>query len=172
MLPLDLHVLGLSLAFILSQDQTLRCLYIVFSFLKKFKTKLFLFVLPSQYIQVFSCSFTLKELTWACALVLLCLLQLFQCPFCLSRLFVGGKLCKGTTFFIPDKIFINFFWFLFFRSSRAWLLSPLDVCRYSLPLKSECKGSNFLQNSKINLRLFQRKFQSSIFIPLYTTILW
>ena len=25
-LPLDLHVLGLSLAFILSQDQTLRCL--------------------------------------------------------------------------------------------------------------------------------------------------
>ena len=27
-LPLDLHVLGLSLAFILSQDQTLRCLYL------------------------------------------------------------------------------------------------------------------------------------------------
>ena len=31
MLPLDLHVLSLSLAFILSQDQTLRCQYIVFS---------------------------------------------------------------------------------------------------------------------------------------------
>ena len=30
-LPLDLHVLGLSLAFILSQDQTLRCISI-FSF--------------------------------------------------------------------------------------------------------------------------------------------
>ena len=30
-LPLDLHVLGLSLAFILSQDQTLRCI-ILFSF--------------------------------------------------------------------------------------------------------------------------------------------
>ena len=30
-LPLDLHVLGLSLAFILSQDQTLRCCYIVLS---------------------------------------------------------------------------------------------------------------------------------------------
>ena len=26
MMPLDLHVLGLSLAFILSQDQTLRCI--------------------------------------------------------------------------------------------------------------------------------------------------
>ena len=31
MLPLDLHVLSLSLAFILSQDQTLRCCIIVFS---------------------------------------------------------------------------------------------------------------------------------------------
>ena len=31
-LPLDLHVLGLSLAFILSQDQTLRC-YLCFLFL-------------------------------------------------------------------------------------------------------------------------------------------
>ena len=31
-LPLDLHVLGLSLAFILSQDQTLRCLYLFFLF--------------------------------------------------------------------------------------------------------------------------------------------
>ena len=31
-LPLDLHVLGLSLAFILSQDQTLRCCYALFYF--------------------------------------------------------------------------------------------------------------------------------------------
>ena len=30
-LPLDLHVLGLSLAFILSQDQTLRCKLIIIS---------------------------------------------------------------------------------------------------------------------------------------------
>ena len=29
-LPLDLHVLGLSLAFILSQDQTLRCIFLFF----------------------------------------------------------------------------------------------------------------------------------------------
>ena len=31
-LPLDLHVLSLSLAFILSQDQTLRCCYLCFFF--------------------------------------------------------------------------------------------------------------------------------------------
>ena len=28
-MPLDLHVLGLSLAFILSQDQTLRCIFFI-----------------------------------------------------------------------------------------------------------------------------------------------
>ena len=37
-LPLDLHVLGLSLAFILSQDQTLRCMYFVFVFSIAFTT--------------------------------------------------------------------------------------------------------------------------------------
>ena len=30
LLPLDLHVLGLSLAFILSQDQTLLCIFQIF----------------------------------------------------------------------------------------------------------------------------------------------
>ncbi len=53
-LPLDLHVLSLSLAFILSQDQTLRCcLYIfLFFFIKKAKLKyrpfVLLFLLLSQ----------------------------------------------------------------------------------------------------------------------------
>ena len=37
-MPLDLHVLGLSLAFILSQDQTLRCMYFVFVFSIAFTT--------------------------------------------------------------------------------------------------------------------------------------
>ena len=31
-MPLDLHVLGLSLVFILSQDQTLRCFYVISTF--------------------------------------------------------------------------------------------------------------------------------------------
>ncbi len=50
-LPLDLHVLSLSLAFILSQDQTLRCcLFLFFSFLytiepKRFRIDQCLFVL-------------------------------------------------------------------------------------------------------------------------------
>ena len=39
-LPLDLHVLGLSLAFILSQDQTLRCMYLVFVFFLLYSRRL------------------------------------------------------------------------------------------------------------------------------------
>ena len=38
-MPLDLHVLGLSLAFILSQDQTLRCIFFV-SFCLCYTTKI------------------------------------------------------------------------------------------------------------------------------------
>ena len=34
-MPLDLHVLGLSLAFILSQDQTLRCIFVLYFSWKK-----------------------------------------------------------------------------------------------------------------------------------------
>ena len=59
-LPLDLHVLGLSLAFILSQDQTLRCIFL-FLFSYTFEA------LPDR-IDFFLSSFTVLHL----------LLQFFQ----------------------------------------------------------------------------------------------
>ena len=43
-LPLDLHVLSLSLAFILSQDQTLRCFFYLVSFSSSLEQKARLFV--------------------------------------------------------------------------------------------------------------------------------
>ena len=58
-LPLDLHVLGLSLAFILSQDQTLRCIF-YFSFLipsKRYLTELTSFSLILLYYTCFFNSF-------------------------------------------------------------------------------------------------------------------
>ena len=42
-LPLDLHVLSLPLAFILSQDQTLRCLYFFFFLFFLFSSRSFRF---------------------------------------------------------------------------------------------------------------------------------
>ena len=61
MLPLDLHVLGLSLAFILSQDQTLRCIK-KFNILsleciklyRKFIDKVIFLYLPNFLFSIFS----------------------------------------------------------------------------------------------------------------------
>ena len=49
-LPLDLHVLSLSLAFILSQDQTLRCciLFLFFLFRIKKRQDAFMLSIPSR----------------------------------------------------------------------------------------------------------------------------
>ena len=65
-LPLDLHVLGLSLAFILSQDQTLHCNFIFFSYYLRagpdaqfLELTLLLFPLL-HYINIF------KELSLSC----------------------------------------------------------------------------------------------------------
>ena len=53
-LPLDLHVLGLSLAFILSQDQTLRCILFFF------------FIIPSKRHLTELTSFSLLFLYYTC----------------------------------------------------------------------------------------------------------
>ena len=53
-LPLDLHVLGLSLAFILSQDQTLRCILFFF------------FIIPSKRYLTELTSFSLLFLYYTC----------------------------------------------------------------------------------------------------------
>ena len=53
-LPLDLHVLGLSLAFILSQDQTLRCIFFFF------------FIIPSKRYLTELTSFSLLFLYYTC----------------------------------------------------------------------------------------------------------
>ncbi len=52
-LPLDLHVLGLSLAFILSQDQTLRCIF-------------FILIIPSKRYLTELTSFSLILLYYTC----------------------------------------------------------------------------------------------------------
>ena len=49
MLPLDLHVLGLSLAFILSQDQTLRCYILIKKIIFSNSERLFIGVLKNDW---------------------------------------------------------------------------------------------------------------------------
>ena len=116
-MPLDLHVLGLSLAFILSQDQTLRCYISTFSF--------FFFIwLGSTFVyQIFfhpeQVLFLLDEFPlflqscFPCAYCL-SLSQLFQCSLYLYALksqhsiaFPLKSECKINTFFQTTKIFLR-----------------------------------------------------------------
>ena len=139
-LPLDLHVLSLPLAFILSQDQTLHCIISI--------------ILSLILLTVQSLSF--KKLTlleflicyrflfrYLLVLVLLSLVNdLFfrfpQCPF------LNGADCKGTNFFVSRKFFFKFFknFFLPRRSSKQ----PFS--------EAGCKGTLFSFTSKSFSRNF------------------
>ena len=112
-LPLDLHVLGLPLAFILSQDQTLHC-----------KVKFLISWLVSQrhwiqkpwiFLNVFSCFITSKNI----------LFVIHPCD--LSRRLSFKADCKGKDFFWTSKFFRNFFLknfsFQFFSELGAFVIS-------------------------------------------------
>ena len=98
MLPLDLHVLGLPLAFILSQDQTLRCI----------KLWILLTAHVFKFLRCFLISQSFKELFWTSRLK----------DFKTSRL---NRLCflkpasrsiwegKGNHFFVSNKQLWKYF---------------------------------------------------------------
>ena len=103
-LPLDLHVLSLSLAFILSQDQTLHGK----SYLQKFSSGRVMCFMNLDYrrfrftLATF-CSFQyLKELFLSC--------------FSLAR-FKSESGCKDKTFFVTFQIFFKVFSNFFLRAS-------------------------------------------------------
>ena len=108
-LPLDLHVLGLSLAFILSQDQTLRCIFFILYYTFE--------ALPDR-IDFFLSSFTVLHL----------LLQFLQWTFPLSN---GGPVaspfCESAAkilpFSITFQIFLNVFFELFFYEMKTFSFS-------------------------------------------------
>ena len=64
-------------------------------------------------------------------------------------IFSSGKLCKGTTFFISDKIFHNFFSKNYFCHAFKRRPSASQTPPLRLFFKSECKGRNFPVNNKI-----------------------
>ena len=112
-LPLDLHVLSLPLAFILSQDQTLRCLSIFF---------LFQFVCPDSLSIYYQDPLTGNTSSYAMSYLVLTLLQQvsllcpvasFHCPrrCLLSRSFHHPEFrdsgCKITATFIPMQGFAS-----------------------------------------------------------------
>ena len=159
MLPLDLHVLSLSLAFILSQDQTLRCNYIFFSFFPFF----------SGHLRSTKASWRLDFLKPALYLlyyyIILSLSQRSSFLFSLFRLrhsrvtSLSKAGAKVLQVFIPSKFFRNFFWknFKAFRNS----LSLTDFVAPSVPRLSRRP----LQTTV--LCVFDRKgCKNTAFLPL------
>ena len=120
MLPLDLHVLSLSLAFILSQDQTLHCTFLFFS--RKCPP------LASDRPGPIECNirFPIDGSILYSKSYLVCKLH-FVVPQCQCPLafFLPESECKGTAFFPTDQTFSR----LFFRN-----FSPCCVCGGYVPI--------------------------------------
>ena len=121
-LPLDLHVLSLSLAFILSQDQTLRCCYILL-------ISFYFFVFELSYTQGVCYKNLFQILTetsfFITRLVLLCLVYCkyfnvlpsqnsFRFRVAIDTPFPFCE-CKVTTTFLITQIFYKYFFIYFLR---------------------------------------------------------
>ena len=131
-LPLDLHVLSLPLAFILSQDQTLHCIsHIILS--SSWQLNPQKRINASRFI-----------LFGTCFLYFISLFnQLFSIPF-----FKWG--CKGKHYFWTSKFLFNFLKFFF----RNRLLKQLS---WHLPhpfLNWDCKDTPFFLSCKLFLKNF------------------
>ena len=104
-LPLDLHVLGLSLAFILSQDQTLRCIFFILYYTFE--------ALPDR-IDFFLSYFTVLHL----------LLQFLQWTSLSNGGPVASPFCESAAkilpFSITFQIFLNVFFELFFYEMKTF----------------------------------------------------
>ena len=102
-IPSDLHVLGLPLAFILSQDQTLHCIIVVLFFFPvlglRYDSLLFLTLETVRASRL-----TASDLCWPQAFK-----ELFDLPFLLPLFREVENGCKGTTFFHSRKSFFTFF---------------------------------------------------------------
>ena len=166
MLPLDLHVLSLSLAFILSQDQTLRCSNCFMSLLK-----IPLFSGSSIFDGIHS-----KYLYYCCI-----------CKF-LKELFSIVSFetwCKGKDFyFYLPNFFESFFRFIFFGSffrndfrTFAWIFqphpsvylfpgssTPLSSCHHRISLDCGCKSTAVKHILQIFSQLFYNYFLLSLIV--------
>ena len=161
MLPLDLHVLSLSLAFILSQDQTLHCTFFFFfirlslnsSFIVvKFFRVLTLKIFSSldNWSKLHCSRLSKKNLTVVFFyLVLILHFCCFQSFKELDSVCVETD-CKVTTFFWIDKIFQKKYLFFLFKL--------LLFNSQATSLDCGCKVTAFSENTKIFLIFFANFF--------------
>ena len=144
-LPLDLHVLSLSLAFILSQDQTLRCWFVFMSSDQEFRFKCLVFIDGSS------------------SLILVLLVEYVNLSknflFFQRLRFFQKRGAKIESLFLTS----NFFPEVFFKTSSrsgsfAWIsptsTSPLIMSCVAISLDCGCKGRPF----SLSLQMFSKLF--------------
>ena len=160
MLPLDLHVLSLSLAFILSQDQTLRCSNCFMSLLK-----IPLFPGSSILLTVFILN--------TCTTVVYVNFSKNS-----SQSFLAKRGAKVRIFIFIFQIFRKFFRFIFFRKflperlqdirldlptsslgiSISGFLRPLSSCQHRISLDCGCKSTAVKHIFQMFSQLFYNYF--------------
>ena len=154
-LPLDLHVLSLSLAFILSQDQTLRCLSCI----------LFFSVIPTARP-------TTSDRPGICALFLLtegfrplpssCLfIASFQCS--LRRFLFRKAVTKVLPLFLTAKFFANFFQVSFSEPRVRAGPTPSGIT----PKLHDHRSVSLLRLQRYCLFPFPPNFSASFFAPFF-----
>ena len=167
MLPLDLHVLSLSLAFILSQDQTLRCSNCFMSLLK----------IPLFFqVQVFLLTVFILN---TCTTVVYVNFSKNS-----SQSFLSKRGAKVRIFIFIFQIFSKFFRFIFFGSffrndfrTFAWIfqphpsvylfpsfLTPLSSCHHRISLDCGCKSTAVKHILQMFSQLFYNYFLLSLIV--------
>ena len=168
MLPLDLHVLSLSLAFILSQDQTLRCSNCFMSLLK-----IPLFPGSSILLTVFILN--------TCTTVVYVNFSKNS-----SQSFLSKRGAKVRIFIFIFQIFFEVFSIYFFGSffrngfrTFAWIfqphpsvsifpgfLTPLSSCHHRISLDCGCKSTAVKHIFQMFFQLFYNYFLLSLIVKV------
>ena len=147
-MPLDLHVLSLSLAFILSQDQTLHSkikFWVLHILICIFRSVIF----PSEFLLgTRTCCFILSPFQYFKELV---------CLIWCSR-FYNESGCKDKSFYSPlPNLFASFFK-LFSGTAVSIRLGLCQACftnlRHLRPIESGCKFTDFFLSSKFSVKNF------------------
>ena len=152
LLPLDLHVLGLPLAFILSQDQTLHCNY------KKLSCSRSITLLPKKEFSVAFDLFTfsifsknyLFNFLWTAKLINFFINTIYFFNFLLLKELAFESGCKGKPSFLISKSFCKNFQIFFPSFQRKTFV------------QSGCKDKGFLFT-------YANKF-SFIFLPCFDSV--
>ena len=161
-LPLDLHVLSLSLAFILSQDQTLRCLSCSFIFSLSFRQ-------PDQQPRIVPASALFFSLDGGLppssfVLSLYRIISMFSAPFPFRK-----AVTKVLPLFLTAKFFANFFSSFFFKNPASAPVRRPPASRQSFTTTGlfrfcGCKGTAFYLSHQTFPHLFL-----SLFSIFFTT---